>query len=160
MHILPPETNNCPSWLNGRERMTVENISWSISTKECCRPRRERGGCRTHDLLVSSRPRIQMSHRGRHRVLSRLIWVCTVCQCPSPSSTDNPLCAALWRHCDKNSGYKLPFPGSRTNSRFDFVGHWPRAQHPQEYFSVGRLRLDWKKKKRPKNGRNVFLSTM
>ena len=31
--------------------MTVENISWSISPKECCRPRRGR----TRDLLVSSR---------------------------------------------------------------------------------------------------------
>ena len=41
MHILSPETDNCPSWISGRERMTVENNSWSISTKECCRPRRE-----------------------------------------------------------------------------------------------------------------------
>ena len=40
MHILSPETDNCPSWISGRERMTVENISRSISTKECCRPRR------------------------------------------------------------------------------------------------------------------------
>ena len=40
VHILSPETDNCPSWISGRERMTVENISWSISTKECCRPRR------------------------------------------------------------------------------------------------------------------------
>ena len=40
MNILSPETDNCPSWISGRERMTVENISWSISTKECCRPRR------------------------------------------------------------------------------------------------------------------------
>ena len=40
MHILSPETDNCPSWICGRERMTVENSSWSISTKECCRPRR------------------------------------------------------------------------------------------------------------------------
>ena len=40
MRILSPETDNCPSWISGRERMTVENISWSISTKECCRPRR------------------------------------------------------------------------------------------------------------------------
>ena len=37
---LSPETDNCPSWISGRERMTVENISRSISTKECCRPRR------------------------------------------------------------------------------------------------------------------------
>ena len=40
VHILSPETDNCPSWISWRERMTVENISWSISTKECCRPRR------------------------------------------------------------------------------------------------------------------------
>ena len=33
MHILSPETDNCPSWIRGMERMTVENISWSISTK-------------------------------------------------------------------------------------------------------------------------------
>ena len=29
MHILSPETDNCPSWISGRERMTVENILWS-----------------------------------------------------------------------------------------------------------------------------------
>ena len=40
VYILSPETDNCPSWISGRERMTVENISWSISTKECCQPRR------------------------------------------------------------------------------------------------------------------------
>ena len=39
VHILLP-TDNCSSWISGRERMTIENISWSISTKECCRPRR------------------------------------------------------------------------------------------------------------------------
>ena len=51
MHILSPETDNCSFWISGRERMTVENISWSISTKECCRPRRGW----TRDLLVSNR---------------------------------------------------------------------------------------------------------
>ena len=40
MHIPSQETDNCPSWISGRERMTVENISRSISTKKCCRPRR------------------------------------------------------------------------------------------------------------------------
>ena len=40
VHILSPETDNCPSWISGREKMTVENISWSVSTKEFCRPRR------------------------------------------------------------------------------------------------------------------------
>ena len=37
MHSLLLETDNCPSWISRRERMTGENISWSISTKECCR---------------------------------------------------------------------------------------------------------------------------
>ena len=32
MHILSPETDNCPSWISRRDRMTAENISWSIST--------------------------------------------------------------------------------------------------------------------------------
>ena len=40
VHILSPETDNCPSWISGRERMTVEYTSWSNSTKECYRPRR------------------------------------------------------------------------------------------------------------------------
>ena len=39
MHILSQVTDNFPSWVSGRERMTVEKISWSISTKECCRAR-------------------------------------------------------------------------------------------------------------------------
>ena len=30
VHILSPETVNCPSWISRRESMTVENISWSI----------------------------------------------------------------------------------------------------------------------------------
>ena len=29
MHILSPETDNCPSWISRRERITEENISWS-----------------------------------------------------------------------------------------------------------------------------------
>ena len=36
VHILSPETDNCPSWISKRERMIVENISRSISMKECC----------------------------------------------------------------------------------------------------------------------------
>ena len=62
MHILSPETNNCPSWISGRAKMTIENISWSISTEDCCRP----GRCRTRNFLITSRTRIHMSHWGRH----------------------------------------------------------------------------------------------
>ena len=47
VHILSPETDNCLSLISGRERMTVENISWSISMKECCRL----CGCKGTDTL-------------------------------------------------------------------------------------------------------------
>ena len=60
VHILSPETDNCPSWISRREKMTVENISWSISTKECCRPRRG----------LNPRP------PGIKEVGVGLIWVC------------------------------------------------------------------------------------
>ena len=33
MHILLPETDNCPSWISRREGMTIESISRSISKK-------------------------------------------------------------------------------------------------------------------------------
>ena len=46
--------------------------------------------------------------------MRRPIWVCTVCQCPSPGFTDNPLYTSVWRHSDKNS--------AAINSRYlDFV---------------------------------------
>ena len=51
VHILSPETDNCPSWISERERMTTKNISWSISMKECCTP----SGGRTRNFLITSR---------------------------------------------------------------------------------------------------------
>ena len=36
VHIHLPETDNCLSWISRGERMTVENISWSISNDQCC----------------------------------------------------------------------------------------------------------------------------
>ena len=53
--------------------MTVENISWSISTKECCRPQ------------LGSNPRppgwtcIQLSHRGRLTHIFRSSCTCGKC---------------------------------------------------------------------------------
>ena len=40
-HIHSPETDNFPSWISRRERVTVENISWSVSTKECSQTGRD-----------------------------------------------------------------------------------------------------------------------
>ena len=52
----------CLSRISGRERITVEKkIMINFSTKDCCRP----GMSRTHNLLITSRTRIQLSLRGR-----------------------------------------------------------------------------------------------
>ena len=54
MHTLSQVADNCPSWISGRERMTVEKISWSISTKECCRARA--ANSRSPDHQLSAHP--------------------------------------------------------------------------------------------------------
>ena len=69
VHILLPETDNCPSWISRRERMTVENISRSISTKECCRPRRGW----TRKLLVSSRT-VHPTEPPRLALMMTMVW--------------------------------------------------------------------------------------
>ena len=64
MHILSPENDNCPSWIRGRDRMTVENISWSNLHERMLPTRRDR----TSNLLITSRTCIQLSHRGQQYV--------------------------------------------------------------------------------------------
>ena len=51
MHILSPETDNCPSWISGRERTTVELFHDQSPRKNVA----DFGGDWTRDLLVSSR---------------------------------------------------------------------------------------------------------
>ena len=51
MHILSPETDNCPSWISGRERMTVQIFHSQSPRKNVA----DLGGGWTRDLLVSSR---------------------------------------------------------------------------------------------------------
>ena len=58
VHIVLPETDNCPSPISRRERMTIENISWSISTTECFWP----GRGLTFNRWIISQAHI---HRGR-----------------------------------------------------------------------------------------------
>ena len=53
-------TDNCPSWISWRKRMTIQYISWSISKKACCRTQK-RSNPR---LLNTSQMSIQLSHRG------------------------------------------------------------------------------------------------
>ena len=54
-------SDNCPSWISIRKRMTAENISRSILTRKFCWTRWEW----THDLLITNPPRIQLNHRCR-----------------------------------------------------------------------------------------------
>ena len=68
MHILFPETDNCPFWISRREKMTVENISWSIFKKECCPPGRDQ----THNHLITNQMCIQLSHLASLCVLFTL----------------------------------------------------------------------------------------
>ena len=56
MHILLPETDNCLSWISWWERKTVENISWSISAKECYCPGRAEPATSWSPVKSSSEP--------------------------------------------------------------------------------------------------------
>ena len=62
VYILLPKTDNCPSWINRWERMTVERISWSNLHIRMLQTRRGW----THNLMIISRMHIQLSHRGQH----------------------------------------------------------------------------------------------
>ena len=77
VHILPPEPDNCPSWISGRQRMTSEIIHNTSPEKIVAGP----GGDRTRDLLITSRTRIWLSHRDR---LGGKKWLCIICVTSSP----------------------------------------------------------------------------
>ena len=72
VHILLPETDNCPTWISGRERMTVENhiiIDNQSSLKNVADTAGLGGGGRwTCNLLITSGTNIQLSNQGR------LLW--------------------------------------------------------------------------------------
>ena len=70
VHILLPKTDNCPSWISGRERITEENISWSNLHERMLRTR----WGRTCNLLIISRTSVQLSHRGRQITACIHMW--------------------------------------------------------------------------------------
>ena len=92
VHSLSPETDNCPSWISRRERMTVENISWSTSMRECCWPYLGQG--RTCNRLITSGTSIQLSHRGRYKTYNNhALWITSPVMCPMEYKTCNvPIC--------------------------------------------------------------------
>ena len=88
--------------------MTVENISLSISMKECCRP----GKDRTRNLLITCQTRMQLNHRGRPGGLSISNYPTMVYGIESRGSaqTDDPMYTA--RH-----GRKDPYPRKNQKSK-------------------------------------------
>ena len=62
VHILSPETDNCPSWISGRERMTIENIWWSKPHERMLQTRRGQ----TRNLLITSWVPIRATEAGRN----------------------------------------------------------------------------------------------
>ena len=76
-HILSPETDNCPSWISGRERMTVKkkkNYGQS-PWKSVVRPSRDQ----TRDLLITSQRHIWLIHQGQplkhHTIFTLNVWI-------------------------------------------------------------------------------------
>ena len=57
VHILSPETDNCPFWIWEREGMTVQNISWQSSRKNVAVP----DGDWTCDILILDTRSINIS---------------------------------------------------------------------------------------------------
>ena len=92
LHILSPETDNCPSWISGSERMTVENITWSLSPT--------RRGLNPHPPLITCGTHIQLSHRGR--IYSVYCWNLNTFESQRtfwhvPPMKTHSACASTWR---------------------------------------------------------------
>ena len=56
--MLSLVTDNIPSWITERRRMTIKNILWSTSTKVL-------GPDRTHDLCISNRTHYRLLYRAK-----------------------------------------------------------------------------------------------
>ena len=99
MHILSPETDICLSWLNGRERMTEENISRSISKKRMLPTRQGSGSnLQTPDhqsdahkiymLWITAPPRLELciTHGKTSLIHAAPVFVCVEVLRPSQSN--------------------------------------------------------------------------
>ena len=87
-NIFLPENDNCPSWISGRERMTVENISWSnlntrmLPTRPGSNPQPPNHQSDVH-LTEPPRPApgpLLFSYRitGYHSINKETVWICSV----------------------------------------------------------------------------------
>ena len=88
MHILSPVTENCSSWISGRERMAVELFSWP-SLHERITGR----GDRTRGRLHAKRIRFWSSYRVRLEVCQTNALLCI---CFNSYNYDKRLCEKLY----------------------------------------------------------------
>ena len=104
MPILSPVTDNCPSWISRRERMTIKKISWSIWTKEWCQT-----GESTCNIQTTSWTCIRLHYLpGSRGLLNRLVHMVPVCKDGQYNRHTNPVFnLPLW---SKLSG---PFNGKQ-----------------------------------------------
>ena len=72
VYVFWPNTDSCPSWISWRERMTVENISWTQ---------------RTHDVYTTS-----LQRRCNVDVASTLRRRCINVMCPLGSLSTKDYC--------------------------------------------------------------------
>ena len=63
------ETDTFPSWISGKERMTIEKFHEQSSWKNVAGPCRDR----THDLLITSQTCIRLTHQGWHRPVYQIL---------------------------------------------------------------------------------------
>ena len=88
MHILLPLIDNCPTWISGREIMTLEIISWPISTKgmwSC------RGACQCFwlDFCFTALQHILGHFRRSQLPLTHCFWARLLGSLPAHSFTSN-----------------------------------------------------------------------
>ena len=68
LRIVLSVTDNCPSWISGRGRITAQMISWSVSTKFC-----DWAGIRTWDPWICSQTHYQLCYGAWHGEISKII---------------------------------------------------------------------------------------
>ena len=128
MHILSPETYNCPSWISGRERIIIKNISWSISMKNVAGPSRDQSS----GLLITSQTRIWLSYQGR---LKSLFFLTKLYQCFSYFSINTY----------RTGTHLMRFPKVLLISTYNVCFH-------REKYLSGYLYLSWAKNSRKLSG--------
>ena len=75
LHILLPVTDKCLSWISIREKITVEIILWSNSTKEWCRTSVSSWLPTGHGFYLDSECKFNVSYHQTYYHRCNVIWI-------------------------------------------------------------------------------------